>query len=323
MLKSAGYSFPGAGMSYDKPARTYAEQLEILKSRGLAVGDPTLALHCLEHFNYYRISAYRFPLSIQGNPDRFLPGATFEQLWGLYCFDRQLRLLVTEALKRLEVSVRAHWAYVLGHAHGAQAYEMPAVFMDVRRHTNSLSKLDEELGRSHEVFVSHFQKKYGMSRPPIWAVCEIMSFGLLSRFYENIAKDRDRKAIANAYQLAPDTLKSLLEHSVYVRNLCAHHARLWNRRFTITLALPRHQPQSVVSSLHPAKDRHLYNTLVLLAHVVDIVEPQNHWAHRLLALIRCQTLPVTEHMGFPSDWESRPIWANRTRHPNPPTQGGE
>lgn len=314
MLKSAGYFFPGGSMSYNKPPQTYAEQLTILQGRGLVVGNADFALHCLEHCNYYRISAYRFPLTVAGDPDQFLPGTTFEQLWGLYCFDRQLRLLVTEALKRLEVSVRAHWAYVLGHAHGASAYEAPEVFRDARRHTGALAKLDDELARSHEVFVSHFQHKYGMSRPPIWAACEIMSFGVLSRFYENIAKEHDRKAIARVYDMSPETLKSLLEHAVYVRNLCAHHARLWNRRFTITVGLPQTRPAAVVASLNPDENRRLYNTLVLLSHIVDIVEPQNHWAHRLLALIRSQTIQVTVHMGFPTDWETMPMWANRARH---------
>ena len=56
-------------MSCNKPPRTYAEQLEILKNRGLVVVDEPQALHCLEHHNYYRLSAYRFPLTVLGNPE--------------------------------------------------------------------------------------------------------------------------------------------------------------------------------------------------------------------------------------------------------------
>jgi len=288
MLKSAGYSFLGEAMSYNKPPRTYQEQLSILQSRGLVVDNEAFALHCLEHYNYYRISAYRFTLTLPGDLDSFLPGTTFADLWGLYCFDRQLRLLVMEAVKRLEISVRAHWAYHLGHAYGALAYEDPSVFRNPRRHTSALGKLDDELGRSREAFVTHFRGQYNMSRPPIWAACEIMSFGLLSRFYENLKSNRDRKAIAHAFSLSPGILESLLKHASYVRNLCAHHSRLWNRRFTLTVQLPQHNPHPVVDSLNPNADRRVYNTLVLLAHIVDIVEPENHWAHRLMALIKAQ-----------------------------------
>jgi len=307
MLKSAGYSFPGEVMSYNKPPRTYEEQLAILESRGLVVVDRATALHRLGHHNYYRISAYRFTLTESGNPDRFLPGTTFEQLWSLYCFDRQLRLLVTEAVKRLEISVRTNWAYVLGRGYGAMAYERPSVFRNPQRHTNALGRLDEELGRSHEAFVAHYRRKYGMTRPPIWAACEVMSFGLLSRFYENIRHIRDKKVISRIYDLTPENLKSLLEHSVYVRNLCAHHGRLWNRRFTITMSLPKRQPAALVTSLNPKENRRVYNTLALLAHIVDIVEPENHWKDRILELLRSQVVPVTQHMGFPEDWENCPI----------------
>src|SRR5664280_753512 len=140
-------------MSCNKPAKTYAEQLQILKNRGLLVADDARALHCLEHHNYYRLSAYRFPLTVQGNPDQFLPGTTFDDLWNLYHFDRTLRQFVAEAVKRVEISVRARWAYVLAHAHGPQAYEHSPVFFNAQRHTDALARLDEELARSHEDFV--------------------------------------------------------------------------------------------------------------------------------------------------------------------------
>ncbi len=286
-------------MSFSKPAKTYEEQLAILEGRGLTVENRSFALHCLAHHNYYRISAYRFPLTEPGKPDRFLPGTTFGNMWGLYCFDRQLRTLVMEALKRLEISVRSHWAYILGHEYGAQAYEIPSVFRNAQRHTSALNRLDDELARSHEVFVSHFKNKHNTHRPPIWAVCEIMTFGLLSRFYENIGHEHDRKKIAGIYGISPDLMKSLLEHGVYIRNLCAHHARLWNRRFTITVAIPKRHPSTIANSVNPLSRRNVYNTLVFLAHIVDIVEPQNQWTHRLMALLREQQLPVTEKMGFP------------------------
>lgn len=295
-------------MLFQKPPINHKQQLEKLKSRGLVISDESFALHCLEHHNYYRLSAYRFPLAVQGNPDQFLPKTTFEDLWGLYNFDRQLRLLVVEAVKRLEISVRSRWAYILALSAGPLAYEYFANFSNQPRHTSDMEILDKELSRSKEDFVKHYSQKYKMPRPPIWAVCEIMSFGLLSRFYENIKLDKIRKDIAATYDLSPIVLKSLLEHSVYIRNLCAHHARLWNRLLTITVTLPKHKPQDIVKSLNSAEDRKIYNTLVLLAHILNIVEPANHWTNRVRALIHSQRFLVVQHMGFPSDWESRPIW---------------
>jgi abortive infection bacteriophage resistance protein len=287
-------------MSCNKPAKTYAEQL--------AIPDEARALHCLEHHNYYRLSAFRFPYTVTGDPDQFLPGTTFDNLWNLYHFDRGLRQLVAEALKRVEISVRARFAYVLAHAHGPQAYEHAPVFHHPQRHTDALCRLDEELARSREDFVAHYRQRYNMPRPPIWAACEVMSFGLLSRFYENIRRDRDKKQIASAYSLSIHNLKSLLEHCAYIRNLCAHHSRLWNRRFTITVQLPQSTPAAVIPSLHPTEDRRIYNTLVLLLYMVKLIEPHATWPARLKHHLLTLDPRLIPHMGFPADWQQRPIW---------------
>ena len=101
-----------------KPAKNYQEQLDLFKSRGLVVADEPAALHCLAHHNYYRLSPYRFPFTVPGNRDAFLPGTSFEQLWALYSFDRSLRHLVIEACKGVEISLRSRWAYEVGHRLG-------------------------------------------------------------------------------------------------------------------------------------------------------------------------------------------------------------
>jgi abortive infection bacteriophage resistance protein len=303
-------------LTYTKPATDYSGQIAILARRGLVVPDPAFAAHCLAHHNYYRLSAYRFPLTIPDDPDQFLPGTTFEQLWALYDFDRQLRLLVHEACKRVEISVRSHWAYQVGHRHGSQAYENPSLFTDAVTHTQTLAKLDQELARSSEDFVAHFRSTYGTQRPPIWAVCEVMSFGQTSLLYKLLAEPSLRQAIANAYQLDEKALGSFLHHLNLVRNICAHHARLWNRRFKISLQPPISKPAHLIPSLdavptgvpHPMAPNKIYNTLVLLAHMMDIIQPVLNWRHRLRAHILTQEFPVASHMGFPTNWLTRPSW---------------
>lgn len=302
--------------TYTKPATDYSGQIAILARRGLVVPDPAFAAHCLAHHNYYRLSAYRFPLTVPNDPDQFLPGTTFEQLWALYDFDRQLRLLVHEACKRVEISVRSHWAYQVGHRHGSQAYENPSLFTDAVTHTQTLAKLDQELARSSEDFVAHFRTTYGTQRPPIWAVCEVMSFGQTSLLYKMLAEPSLRQAIANAYQLDEKALGSFLHHLNLVRNICAHHARLWNRRFKISLQPPISKPAHLIPSLdavptgvpHPMAPNKIYNTLVLLAHMMDIIQPVLNWRHRLRAHILTQSFPVASHMGFPTNWLTRPSW---------------
>jgi abortive infection bacteriophage resistance protein len=143
-----------------------------------------------------------------------------------------------------------------------------------------------------------------------------MSFGLLSRFYENIKRNADRKHISFTYSLSPETLESLLQHCSYIRNLCAQHSRLWNRRFTITFQLPRSSPASLIPSLYPQEDRRLYNTLVILAHMVGVIEPGANWPHRLTRHLLTLKPNLLPHMGFPADWQQRPLWAHLLSAPS-------
>ena len=140
-------------MNTHKPPKTYPEQLQILRDRGLIVQNEGKALHILEHHNYYRLSAYRFPFVERDNPDRISSRHDLRRFWALYCFDRGLRQLVSEACKRIEISLRARWAYVLGHAYGPQAYENPANFKIANSMQHTYASLDDELDRSDEVFV--------------------------------------------------------------------------------------------------------------------------------------------------------------------------
>lgn len=300
-----------------KPFKTYAEQLQILKDRGLVVADDAKVLHLLEHHNYYRLSAYRFPF--QDTHDQYRAGTTFEQLWGLYDFDRILRQLVSEACKAVEVSVRARWAHVLGEKYGAQAYEQLSVFCDLtatekkkqasaKYLLDNLASLDRELSRSKEVFVTHFRFEKQILRPPIWVISEAMSFGLLSRFYDGIARDSDRKKISRTYDLSVDGLRSVLQQAVYLRNLCAHHSRLWNRNLTVKVSLPTSQPAGIISSLNPPEKKRLYNSLILLGHMASVVAPESEWKQRLRAHLDTLNGPSHTEMGFPTDWRARDFW---------------
>ncbi len=288
-----------------KPFNSYTDQLLILQSRGLHIEDPAKAEHILRHFNYYRLMAYRFPF--QQTADTFISGTSFEDLWKLYQFDRKLRHLVSEACESLEISVKSGWVYELSKQHGAQAYENMSHFSDSRKHTESLHSIDRELDRSHELFINHYRKKYRQQRPPIWAACEIMSFGLLSHFYENTQQARLKKRIAKTYDLNSQVLGSLIKHASYLRNLCAHHSRLWNRSFSMKLSLPQRNPRRIVSALSSG-DRMIYNSLVLLTHISTIIHQNEDWKQRLIQHLDTLNRPDHSEMGFPNDWKQLHFW---------------
>ena len=297
-----------------KTPLSYQAQIDLLKSRGLIVDDEPFALHCLAHHNYYRLSAYRFPFTVQGDPDTFLPHTNFEQIWQLYDFDRGLRKLIIEACKRMEISVRSRWAYEIGHQLGPQAYEDACHFPKFRGHTKTMERLDEEVIRSKELFVPHYRQKYNTIRPEVWVAIEVASFGTISKLLKYTEPPRLRQDIADTYQLDEKTLCSLFHHLSILRNTAAHHSRIWNRKFTFSIKLPRKKPAGLFPNFYkvpgtkPGDTEKLYNALVLLIHCVKIIEPDGDWPQRLIAHLQTLPIELTPDMGFPADWQQRPIW---------------
>jgi abortive infection bacteriophage resistance protein len=295
-------------VKFDKPPETFDQQMDRLLRRGMAIADRSEALHYLSHLNYYRLAAYWLPFEADHATHRFRPGTGFGMVLDLYLFDRELRLLVMDAIERIEVSVRTQFAYHLSHRYGPHPHLDPSVFYDLGRYWDTRAKLETEVRRSREDFIRHLSAKYDEPLPPIWAVVELMSLGQLSKWYGNLKQRRDRKVIAEHYDLDEKYLRSFLHHLSIVRNLCAHHSRLWNREFTFALKRPGQRPLPAVQSLNWQDERKLYNTLVMLAYLMDVICPGHHWKHRLKVLIDSQSID-TRHMGFPDDFAERPVWA--------------
>ena len=294
---------------FTKPATTHAQQVTLLQRRGMVIDDPVAAEFYLQHLNYYRLGAYWLPFEADHAGHSFKPGTHFNDVLNLYVFDRELRLLVLDAIERVEVSVRSQWAYQLAHHHGPHAHLHAALAFRLNLWQANLTKLTDEVDRSDEAFIKHLKSTYTEALPPVWAVCEVMSLGLLSRWYNNLKPMPTRRAIAAAYGVDESVLESWLRHLSLVRNICAHHSRLWNREFTITPLLPRSKPAGL-SAQCQAGSRKLYNSLVILLHCMDVIAPQHHWRARLKELIARHSIPVAA-MDFPTGWDRMPIWQEK------------
>lgn len=295
----------GARRPYGKQALSYREQVALLKSRGMFVGDETIAEHHLSHLNYYRLCAYWLPFEEDHDNHHFREGTTLEEILDLYTFDRELRLLVLDALERIEVSVRTQWAHQLGMRHGAHAHLEPGLAVSRDHWESNLDTLRSEVRRSsEEVFIRHLTATYSEELPPVWAVCEVMSLGQLSRWYRNLRPMPTRSAIAAAYRLNHRVLQSWLHHLTIVRNVCAHHSRLWNREYSITPMRPHHP--AALSAQFVEENQTIYNSLLILLYLMDLVSPGHQWRQRLVDLLGGQTM--LREMGFPAGWQSQTIW---------------
>lgn len=292
--------------AFAKPPTTCAEQVALLQRRGMIVDDVAQAEFYLQHLNYYRLVAYWLPFEADHGTHQFKPGARFSEVLNLYIFDRELRLLLLDAIERVEVSVRTQWAYQMAHRHGAHAHLDQALARDWTGWVSDSNQLIGEVGRSKERFIEHLNRTYSEPLPPIWAVCEIMSLGLLSRQYKNLKPMATRTAIASSYGIDQQVFESWLHHLTFIRNICAHHNRLWNREFTITPQLPKSKPRALRGEFVNGS-RKLYNTLLILLHFMDVIAPDHHWRQRLKGLLASHNI-AGRAMDFPDGWEELAIW---------------
>ena len=166
--------------------------MELLKSRGMTIPDEKRAERLLANISYYRLSAYMLPYKKSEDGmilDAFKTGTTWDMIYNLYVFDRKLRLLVFDAIERLEVSIRTQIIYQLSHKYGSHWQDRPDIFnppteitlRDGRKVTvdvyNDIQKhIKEQLHNNKaEVFIQHYRNKYDTpENPPSWMSVEIM-----------------------------------------------------------------------------------------------------------------------------------------------------
>jgi abortive infection bacteriophage resistance protein len=316
-------------VAYDKPWKTYEDQLEQLIQRGMIVTDRAKALHYLERIGYYRLSGYWYPFRERsgvycpltatngkkfkrGNTNRlvlddFKTGASFQNAVELYVFDKKMRLLVMDALERIEIGLRVDISHSLGKK-DPFAYLKPELLFDdfstkldektgLSDHHQWLSKQATLISRSKEEFIKHNKAKYGFPLP-IWVICEIWDFGTLSTLFAGM-KEADQDAIASKYGVSNGRIfASWLRSLNYLRNVCAHHSRLWNRNIIDQPKLPKAGEVPWVDPFQ--NEAHLlarpFLLLCIAKHLLTIINPSSSWGQRLAALLL--EFPDLQHVGL-------------------------
>lgn len=275
------------------------------------VPDLAQARHCLQHISYYRLRAYWLPFEDATSAlvdHKFKAGTSFDEVLALYVFDRRLRLLVMDAVERIEVSLRGSWAHHLAMKYGPHGYLDPVHYDSANYYKKALESLIEEVDRSKDTLILHYNKKYdNPKRPPIWMTSEVISLGQLSKWLGNLKLRADRQAISKIYGLDEKVFLSILHHMTYVRNICAHHSRLWNKQFTVTMTLPN-SPAALKLTMNQGSPRQLYNTLSVFGYLMGIVAPGTQWRQQLINLMDSCPLADPIAMGFPDNWKNLTAW---------------
>lgn len=288
-------------------ALTYAEQITRLKKRGLLFENEAKALHLLELISYYRLSNYWNPLIADKETKIFYPGSTFETAFDIYKFDKELRLLIVRELEKIEVAVRAKMIYILSHNRGPFWFTDSTNFSNQDVFSETTFKISNEFNRSDDSFVKEFKKKYSDPLPPSWIMMETSSFGVLSNLYSNLVPGKDKREIAHYFGVKDEVFASWLHSIVYIRNICAHHSRLWNRYLRIKAIVPKSMDNQWLVN-NSIENKRVYFVLSMIIYLMNTINPKHSIQAKLKTLLGNFPTIKTEAMGFPVDWETESLW---------------
>lgn len=268
----------------------FQDQLDLLKQRGLVVDGNDQALHALKNIGYYRLSGYLYPFRQTQNDKKlstFIENTQFDDVLNLYQFDRKLKMLGFDALEQIEMALRTDVAHTLGKRH-PNAHEQ-AGYLDNKfctaqpdqaksKHAIWLDKYHVLLkNNKKQEFIEHYLSNY--QTLPIWVAREILDFGALSHLYGGL-KYKDRQAIALKYQTTPELLLQWLKSLNFIRNVIAHHGRLWNLKI---INRTNFQKSFANDDLAAYLDKNLpFAYFYLMACLLNIINPNSDWKERVI-----------------------------------------
>lgn len=309
-----------AKIVYTKPPLSIADQVGKLVARGLE-GDPAQMMRILEAVNYYRLSGYTYPFRDHTN-DRYLPGTSIDLIWNLYTFDQQLRLLCFKAIEAFEVflrkqlsyyhSITTHDPFAYVNVNAPDPVKHGQFLDDIRRSYTGRDHQGRRVIRSKDDFVIHFFNTYQGDHLPLWMMVEVVSFGTLVTYYRYYLPQAERETLSNTFGITPSIFNTWLSAIQELRNICAHHGRLWNRRIRSKpdiAPLTRHPRQLLWHAMTGIPEDRTFAMLCVLNHCIRAIDPANPWRDEIKTLFAAHPeARPTHRMGAPAGWETTTFW---------------
>lgn len=299
---------------FEKKPTTIEQQIALLKHRGLYIESEDEAAHYLSHISYYRLGEYWHSMQSDKENHIFKTGSNFADVIALYCFDRELRLLLFDVIEKLEISLRTKLIYHLSHEFDPWWFQNFELFSDNLALTKTLFSLEEEISRSRKetILKNHFAKYKDDGRfPPSWKTLEQTSFGTLSKLYGNLKNTiKAKDIIAQEYGAVNHTyLPSWLQSIAQIRNYCAHHSRLWNRNLPGSPKLLPKPPHPWITDVPKQHEfQKLYIHMSLMKYLLNIVAPGNRFTEKLAKLFEKYPNVDPFAVGMKEQWQEEPLW---------------
>jgi len=300
-------------MIYNKQPIPIDQQIQTLKERGLQFENENPAKKYLSHISYYRLAGYWWSMQEDPVNHKFKPNSKFKDVIRIYNFDADLRLLLFGVIEKIEISLRTKLIYHLSHEFDPWWFQRTEYFKDTPALIKSLEKIREEVDRSKDVFIKEHKKKYkkDLRFPPSWKTLELSSLGGLSKLYGNLKNTiKSKDQIALEFGAVNHTyLPSWLQSITQIRNLCAHHSRLWDKNLPGTVKLLPNPPNTWINEVPKQHEfQRLYIHICLMKYLLNTIIPNNDFSDQVKSLMTKYDNINSKALGFKDNWESEDLW---------------
>ena len=271
-------------------------QIGNLKKLGLVISDDETTISFLNDVSYFRL-VKAFSLGLKPRNGNYFEGVTFEQIVRLYKFNSKFRQILFPIIERAEINLRCRIANYFSEKYGVMGYKNKENFTNADYYEEFKEDIKREIKHNkRSPFVRNFRDNYIDGEIPFYALVELFSFGMLSKFYKNM-QNADKKAVANTYQIGYTYLESWFESIAFVRNICAHYGRLYKAKLTIKPSLYRQYTQNGIDN------QTVFAVLLCLKHIISDNEVWKEYLNDLDILIDKYPEIDVSDFGFVSNWK--------------------
>ncbi|MDV0447065.1 hypothetical protein MsAg5_09380 [Methanosarcinaceae archaeon Ag5] len=305
-------------MANDNLPLSVKNQIINFKEKGLSFNDENLAERFLLNNSYYRLKNYTDFFQNSKAFDRyFLNNIFFEDILDIYHFDSELRSLIFNAIEKIEIALRNQIVYQYSITYGSHWYLDSTYFKVANVHQLFLDDLFRNVESSVESFtVPYKQYPYGKQNPPLsscwmvpacWVAIETVSFGQLSKILGNLKADNCKQAVTLHFGVhAPQILDNWMHCISIIRNICAHHGQLWDRKIR-EIKLPKNLPNLFIQN-KSVENNKIYASICCIQYLLNEIDPENNFKNRLAELLKSRSIKELDRMGFPATWDSELFW---------------
>ena len=282
--------------------------------------DKGAAISLFSRVSYSRLKYYWCDFLDEDSDGNFIAGTTFSTVIQRYAFDHNLRVILFDAIETIEVALRAKIIDHMSKAAGNGLWYLDSsLFEDKQRHQDFVLDLKFEFDRSTEPFAKKYISEHPYwnsdslsgDNPDAWLIIEVATFGTLSKMFKNLKSQLpQRSAIANDFGLySSKDFSNWIEVISLMRNIVAHHSRLWNRSLGKKIIDPKGRRDAWLNGeLSELQKKKPYAVICAIAYLCKAVNPKHGFANAVKYLCsQYSDIPLARY-GFPVRWEKEPLW---------------